>query len=115
MSTDVVSTMDLLLRARRDLQHEQAMRMQAEDRVRELEDTARRAEERAEELRNDRDGWSNFAHDLANEHLINQYAHDRLNNRRAITELLYEIWSTGTPIDDLGVAAVVQDYNEAIR
>jgi hypothetical protein len=115
MSTDVVSTVTLLLKARRDLEHEQAKRAQAEDRAREWEEATRRAEERADHLANDRDGWANFAHDLANEHLINQYAHDRLNNRRAITELLYEIWSTGKPIDDLGVQSIVQDYNGEIR
>lgn len=113
--TDVLTFQTRYYQVRRDLEHERALRLQAEDRAREAEEATRRAEERAEELRNDRDGWSNFAHDLANEHLINQYAHDRLNSRRAITELLYEIWSTGKRIDDLGVAAVVNEYNEAIR
>lgn len=113
MSTDVVSTMDLLLKARRDLQHEQAKRAQAEDRTREAEETARRAEERAETLEGERDAWSNMARRFFGPRLT--YFDPDLTDRTVceIGDLLYDLHSQGTDVNDDGLlAGLVNDWTE---
>jgi hypothetical protein len=111
MSTDVIPMQTLLFRARRDLEREQAMRMQAEDRVREWEDTARRAEERAEELRNDRDGWVALAHKFIRPRVL--YFDPDLTDQKfsELADFLHDLHGQGTDVDDDGLlAGLVNDW-----
>lgn len=111
MSTDVFPVAMLLLKARRDLEHEQAKRLQAEDRVREAEEATRRAEERAEHLENERDAWSAMARKFFGPRL--RYFDPDLSELKAcqIGDLLYDLHGQGTDVDDDGLlASLVNDW-----
>lgn len=94
-----------------------AAKAQAEDAQQVAEKEARRAEERATTAEEDRDSWVAFAHALTDEHLIAPYADDTMPEtaRLQITDILHDRWAAGTPIDDLDVQSIVQDYNQEPR
>lgn len=113
MSTDVIPTHALLFQARRDLEHEQTMRSQAEDRAREAEEATRRAEERAEHLEGERDAWSAMARKFFGPRLT--YFDPTLSYQKLceIGDLLYDLHGQGTDVDDDGLlAGLVNDWSE---
>lgn len=116
MSTDIVCpelTLALahkhLREAKAAINQAQAKQEQAERAQADAENQARRAEERAASLVDERDGWAAYAHALTGYHLVDQYATDKLSDddRLFITEELYGQWSTGTPVYDLNAEALV--------
>lgn len=124
MSTDIVSTDVALALAHKHLREAKAAtneakakQEQAERAQADAEKQARRAEERATLAEEERDGWAGFARALADYNHIDQYASDRLTDdaRIVITEDLYQQWSTGTPVHDLNVEALVTGHEEATR
>jgi hypothetical protein len=111
MSTDVIPMQTLLMRARRDLDREQAMRAQAEDRAREAEEATRRAEERVEHLEGERDGWVALAHKFIRPRVL--YFDPDLSDRKfsEISDLLHDLQGQGTDVDDDELlAGLVNDW-----
>jgi hypothetical protein len=111
MSTDVIPMQTLLMRARRDLDREQVMRAQAEDRAREAEEATRRAEERVEHLEGERDGWAAMARKFFGPRLT--YFDPELNDKQLceIGDLLYDLHGQGTDVDDdTLLAGLVNDW-----
>lgn len=109
--TDVLTFQTRYYQIRRDLEHERSLRLQAEDRAREAEEATRRAEERAEELRNDRDGWSAMARRFFGPRLT--YFDPDLTDKQLceIGDLLYDLHGQGTDVDDDGLlAGLVNDW-----
>jgi hypothetical protein len=113
MSTDVIPIQSLYYRARRDLEHEQAKRLQAEDRAREAEEATRRAEERAEHLEGERDAWAAMARKFFGPRLT--YFDPELNDKQLceIGDMLYDLHGQGTDVDDdTLLAGLVNDWTE---
>lgn len=111
MSTDVFPVEMLLVKARHDLQQEQAKRLQAEDRAREAEEATRRAEERADHLEGERDAWSAMARKFFGPRLT--YFDSDLDDKQLceIGDLLYDLHGQGTDVDDDGLLAdLVNDW-----
>ncbi|MEU5155195.1 hypothetical protein [Glycomyces sp. NPDC021274] len=111
MSVDVIPIEMLLVKARRERDAALAGKAQAEDRAREWEETARRAEERAEELRNDRDGWAAMARKFFGPRLT--YFDPDLSDRKVceIGDLLHDLHGQGTDVNDDGLlAGLVNDW-----
>lgn len=113
MSTDVIPIHALLSHARRDLEHEKAVRGQAEDRAREAEEATRRAEERAHNLESERDAWSALARKFFGPRL--RYFDPTLSYQKLceIGDLLYDLLGQGTDVDDdTLLASLVNDWTE---
>lgn len=70
MSTDVIPIQTLLIRARRDLDHARAARMQAEDRLAEQQILTERAEARCDDEKNRADGNEAHLHKVLICHVI---------------------------------------------
>jgi hypothetical protein len=117
MSTDIVSPTIRLGMLRHELANALAAKAQAEDAQHVAEEVARVAEERAHQAETERDDWAGFAHALADYYAIDQYADERLPDdmRRNITGLMFDDWSTSTPIRDLNVEPIVNGCNEELR
>lgn len=110
--TDVIPMQARLFRVRQDLAHERAMRSQAEDRAREWEETARRAEERAEHLENERDGRDALIYKLLTPRL--RYFDPDLDDKQiaALGDHTYDLHAQGFDIDDTLLSELVNDRNE---
>ena len=107
--TDVITFQSLYYRARRDLEHEKAMRAQAEDRAREAEEATRRAEERAEHLGGERDGWSGLVYKLLTPRL--EHFDPDLDDKKicALGDHVYDLHAQGFDIDDTLLGELVND------
>jgi hypothetical protein len=113
MSTDILTFQNRYYQARQAFEHEQAKRGQAEDRAREAEEATRRAEERAEHLEGERDAWSALARKFFGPRLT--YFEPELGELKVcqIGDLLYDLHSQGTDVDDDGLlAGLVNDWTE---
>lgn len=107
--TDVITFQSLYYRARRDLEHEQAKRLQAEDRAREAEAATRRAEERAEHLEGERDGRDALIYKLLTPRL--RYFDPDLDDKKicALGDHTYDLHAQGFDIDDTLLGELVND------
>lgn len=111
--TDVIPIHALLFQARKDLEHEQAMRAQSERAKEDAEETARRAEERADNLTNERDGWVSLARKFFGPRV--KYFDPTLSYQKLceIGDLLYDLHGQGTDVDDDELlAGLVNDWTE---
>lgn len=111
MSTDVFPIELLLVKARRERDTALAGKAQAEDRAREWEETARRAEERADHLESERDGWVALAHKFIRPRVL--YFDPDLTDRKfcELADFLHDIHGQGTDVDDDGLlAGLVNDW-----
>jgi hypothetical protein len=112
MSTDILTFQARYYQTRRDLEHERAMRSQAEDRVRELEEATRRAEERVEHLENEIDGRDALIYKLLTPRL--RYFDPDLDDQQitALGDHTYDLHAQGFDIDDTLLGELVNDRNQ---
>jgi hypothetical protein len=110
--TDVLTFQTRFYQTRKDLEHERAMRLQAEDRAREWEEATRRAEERAEHLENERDGRDALIYKLLTPRL--RYFDPDLDDQQiaALGDHTYDLHAQGFDIDDTLLSELVNDRNE---
>jgi len=109
--TDVSPIHALLFQARKDLEHEQAMSAQAERAKEDAEEMTRRAEERADNLTNERDAWAAMARKFFGPRV--KYFDPTLSYQKLceIGDLLYDLHGQGTDVDDdTLLASLVNDW-----
>ena len=109
--TDVLTFQNRYYQVRKDLEHERALRLQAEDRAHEAEEATRRAEERVHLIEGERDGWAAMARKFFGPRLT--YFDPELNDRQLceIGDLLYDLHGQGTDVnDDTLLAGLVNDW-----
>jgi hypothetical protein len=112
MSTDVLTFQAQYFQTRKELEHERALRLQAEDRAREAEAAARRAEERAEHLEGERDGRDGLIYKLLTPRL--HYFDPDLDDQQiaALGDHTYDLHAQGFDIDDTLLGELVNDRTD---
>lgn len=113
MSTDIRPGWAVNHDLRVELADARAKQQQAEDAQAVAEREARRAEERATQAADDRDGWRMLARDLLTPMLLDHEPDLIRDAIERITDLAYDLHGQGREITSSVLAELVNDWSEA--